>query len=132
MPESGNKKKVILVEDDTFLREILLEKLLHVGYEVTALLESEKVLETAREVLPDIILLDVMMPKKNGYEVIEELKGDDTTKNIPIMVLSNLGQDEDIAKAKSLGAQEFLTKANFMPEEIIVKMEEVLNSTSSS
>jgi len=119
-------KRLLLVEDDTFLREILSEKLVRVGYEVTALKDSDRVLETAIEKMPHLVLLDIVMPNKNGYEVIEELKGDAKTKDIPILVLSNLGQEEDIEKAKKLGAYDFLTKANFMPTEIIEKIESVL------
>ena len=129
MSEGSNTRRVLLVEDDAFLRKILNEKLQHAEYDVTALDGGETVLQTVVEKKPHIVLLDIMMPKKSGYEVIDELKADDRTKDVPIIVLSNLGQEEDIEKAKSLGAHDFLTKANFMPEEIIQKINVVLETT---
>ena len=119
-------KRVLLVEDDDFLREILHEKLKHAEYEVTSLEDGLKVLDTVVTIKPHIVLLDIMMPNKSGYEVIDELKADDRTKDVPIVVLSNLGQEKDVSKAKEAGAHDFLTKANFMPEEIIEKINVIL------
>ena len=120
------KRIVILIEDDNFLREILHEKLLSAGYDVTTLEDGQHALETIVEKMPDVVLLDIMMPNKDGFEVLAELKNEVRTGNIPVIVLSNLGQQEDIHRAKDAGATEFLTKANFMPEEIVAKIEELL------
>lgn len=119
-------KKVLLLEDDRFLIRIYKAKLLDLGYEITMLEDGDKGLETALKLKPDLIVTDIIMPKKNGFDVIKELKENKDTKNIPIIVLTNLSQDEDREKVIKLGADYFLVKANLSFKEVVAKIQEVL------
>lgn len=119
-------KKILLLEDDRFLIRIYKAKLLDLGYEITMLEDGDKGLETAQKLKPDLIVTDLIMPKKNGFDVIKELKEHEETKHIPIIVLTNLSQDEDKQKVTALGADYFLVKANLSFKEVVAKIQEVL------
>lgn len=119
-------KKILLLEDDRFLIRIYKAKLLSLGYEITMLEDGDHALETAQKLKPDLIVTDLIMPKKNGFDVIKELKEHTETKRIPIIVLTNLSQDEDREKITSLGADYFLVKANLSFKEVVEKIQEVL------
>lgn len=120
------KYKVLVVEDDEFLSEMYSTKLKLEGFTVKIGHDGEEGLKLAAKILPDIILLDILMPKKNGFEVLTELKEEDKTKDIPVIILSNLGQKEEIKKGMDLGAESFLIKAHYMPSEVITKVKELL------
>lgn len=111
--ESGGAKKYILVaEDDKFYANIYKTKLAKEGYEVVVAGDGAQALKLARQKKPDLILLDLVMPIKDGFETLKELKADANLKSVKVVVLSNLGQEEDIKKAKELGAQDYLVKTN--------------------
>ncbi|MDQ3015092.1 MAG: response regulator [bacterium] len=118
-----HKKKVLIVEDDAFLQSLLSQKLLSKGYVLLTSREGIKAIEIAKAEQPDIILLDILLPGMNGFDVLEELKGNEATKHINVIMLSNLGQQTDIEKALKLGASQFLVKANTTPDEVIRKIE---------
>ena len=84
-------------------------------------------LEIAKKELPAVILLDIMMPKMDGFAVLTELKKDNSTKNVPVIMLSNLGQDNDIEKGKKLGANDYIVKASMTPTQVIDKIKSYLN-----
>ncbi len=122
-----NKIAVLLVEDDSFLLGMYATKFELEGFEVLTAEDGEKGLKAAKEKRPDIILLDILMPRMNGVEVLEELKKDDTTKGIPVILLTNLNQKEEIERCMSMGANDYLIKAHFMPSEVIEKVKKILN-----
>jgi DNA-binding response OmpR family regulator len=122
----ANKQKILIVEDDNFLMGMYLSKLELEGFKVVSALDGEKALRLAKKELPDIILLDLLLPKKSGFDVLAELKRDEQTKAIPVIVLTNLGQKEDIDKCFKLGAEDYLIKAHFIPSEVIAKIKKAL------
>jgi DNA-binding response OmpR family regulator len=121
-----NIASILLVEDDTFLSSMYKTKLEIEGYQVYAALNGESGLKMAQEKKPNLILLDIILPKMNGFEVLEKIKSDKNLKHIPVIMLTNLGQKEDIKKSFKLGANEYLIKAHFLPSEVIEKVKKFL------
>ncbi|MBI4127773.1 MAG: response regulator [Parcubacteria group bacterium] len=119
---------ILLVEDDQFLGNILKTKLANEGFEVTLAIDGEEGLTQAQKLKPALIILDIILPKVDGFTVLTELKKSPATKAIPIMMLTNLGQDADIAKGKALGATDYLVKANLSAGDIAKKVKEILRS----
>jgi len=104
-------KKVLLIEDDRFSRSIL-ETTLKNECELILLEEGSNAIDSIASQQPDLVLLDLILPGKDGFDILKELKEKEETKNIPIIVISNLGQDEEIERAKELGAEDYFIKAN--------------------
>lgn len=121
-------KKILLIEDDLFLVEIYTTKFKESGFEIENLNNSEIALSYIRESKPDLILLDVVMPKIDGFELIRKIKEENDLKIIPIIFLTNLGQKEDIEKGLDLGAVDYVVKAHFMPSEIVDRVKKILKS----
>ena len=121
-----NKKKILIVEDETTLQEALTEFLSAEGFEVLSALDGEKGLELAKSEKPDLVILDIILPKKDGYEILTEIKGGEDTKNIPVILLTNLESPEDIDKAFEKGASTYLVKSNYKLEEVVKKIKETL------
>ncbi len=120
-------EKILIIEDDKFLRDLLIKKLNDVGYIVVYAVDGEEGLKKSREEKPDLILLDLILPGLNGFEVLKQIKADPSEiKNIPVIILSNLGQSDDIEKGKGLGAEDFLIKAHYTLSEIIEKVQQTL------
>jgi len=119
-------KKILLVEDDKFLRELMSKKLLSLGYEVSTAPDGETGIEMIKSEKPEVVLLDLILPGINGFDVLEKAKKDPETANIPVVILSNLGQSEDIERGLKLGAKDFLVKAHFTPQEIVNKLKTIL------
>ena len=119
-------KKILVVEDDRFLRELITQKLLREGYEVNEAVDGEEGVEKTKEIKPDVILMDLILPGIDGFEAISKIKENSELENIPIVILSNLGQRDDVERGLKLGAVDFLIKAHFTPGEIIEKIEKVL------
>ena len=122
-------KKVLLIEDEASLQQTLSGILREEGFEVVSALNGEDGIRMARDEQPDIILLDLILPKRSGFEVLEELKGDEGTKEIPVIVLTNLEVAGDIDRVLAAGATTYLVKANYGVEELITKVREVLKSS---
>jgi len=118
--------KVLIIEDDKFLRELLSQKLLKEGYEVLEGVDGEAGLKKITEDKPDLVLLDLILPGKDGFEILTAAKSNPETANIPVLVLSNLGQQEEVEKALKLGAADFLVKAHFTPGEIVAKIKTII------
>ncbi|HDQ16845.1 MAG TPA: response regulator [Candidatus Vogelbacteria bacterium] len=123
---SENKKIVLIVEDDEFLRSLTAKRLEKESLEVMIAVDGENAMKVLSENKPDIILLDLLLPGLNGFEVLEKIKKDDSLKDIPVVVFSNLGQKEDLEKAKNLGANDYLIKANFTLDDVIAKIKNYL------
>jgi len=115
-------KKIILIEDEEIILNLLQKKLTLEGYDVSVARDGEDGLNKMREAKPDLILLDIIMPKKGGFEVMEEMQKDKALKNIPIIVISNSGQPVEIDRAQKLGATDWLIKTEFDPQEVIEKV----------
>ncbi len=122
-----SKLKILLVEDDKTLIEMYQIKFKEIGWDITVLSNGNDVLETAKKNKPAIILLDIMLPGIDGFGVLAELKKESTTKSIPVILLSNLGQQSDIQKGKKLGAADYLVKADFTPAQVVDKITSILN-----
>lgn len=120
---------ILLIEDDKFLRTLIASKIEREGFSVRAAIDGEEGMALLREVTPKIILLDLVLPGMNGFEVLGRIKKQKDTAYIPVIILSNLGQREDIDRALELGAEEFLVKANFTPGEVVEKIKQVMSKT---
>lgn len=118
--------KILLAEDDKFISRAYQDGFKRAGIEVAPAYNGEEALKKAFSEKPDLILLDLIMPIKNGFEVLSALKLDANLKNIPVVVLSNLSQDNDIERVKELGAIDFLIKSNLSLKEVIEKIKEHL------
>jgi len=118
--------KILIIEDDKFLRELITKKVGKEGYEVVGAMDGEEGLTMAGKEQPSLILLDLILPTMDGFEVLRRLKEQETTKNIPIIILSNLGQKEDIDKGMQLGATDYMIKAHFTPGEITEKIKSIV------
>ncbi len=115
-------KKIIIVEDEEILRNLLHKKLLAEGYSVDVAENGEVGLQKIRENRPDLILLDIVMPKMGGFEMLEEMQKDESISGIPVIVVSNSGQPVEIDRAQKLGARDWLVKTEFDPQEVIDKV----------
>jgi DNA-binding response OmpR family regulator len=120
------KIKILIVEDDTMISSMYKTKLIQDGYEAIIAEDGSSGLEMAKKELPQLIMLDVILPQLDGFSVLSELKKDTATKKIPVIMLTNLGTDEDRKKGRELGATDYLVKANFTPTEVSKKVGELL------
>ncbi|MFH0951815.1 MAG: response regulator [Patescibacteria group bacterium] len=120
--DQKSRPVIVLVEDDSFLAGMYVTKLELENFKVELAIDGEAGLKTIREAKPNIILLDVVLPKKDGFAVLQEIKKDKTLKDIPVILLTNLGQRSDVDKGLSLGAVDYLIKAHFLPSEVIDKI----------
>lgn len=115
-------KKILLIEDEEVMIDLLQKKLIKEGYDVSVARDGEKGLEAMKEVKPSLVLLDIVMPKMGGLEVMEEMVKDKELKKIPVIVVSNSGQPVEIDRAQKLGAKDWLIKTEFDPQEVIDKV----------
>jgi|SRR3989344_453292 len=118
--------KILIVEDDKFLRDLISQKLTREGFTAVEAINGEEGLEKAKSEHPNLILLDLILPGMDGFAVLRALKKDLGALMPPVIVLSNLGQKEDMQRALNEGAEEFMIKAHFTPGEIIAKIKSVL------
>jgi len=119
-------RKILVIEDDKFLRELISQKLLKEGYDIAEANDGEKGIEAVKKENPGLVLLDLILPGIDGFEVLARIKADPEISEIPIIILSNLGQKDDIEKGLKMGAADYLIKAHFTPAEIIEKIRSVL------
>lgn len=115
-------KKILLIEDEQLMIELLEKRLIREGYEVAVARDGVEGLKKMKEVKPDLVLLDIIMPKMGGFEVMETMSEDEELKKIPIIVISNSGQPVELDRAKRLGAKDWLIKTEFDPQEVIDKV----------
>ncbi len=119
-------KKILIVEDDKYLINAYRVRLKKDGFEIKMAMNGEEALQALQDYTPDLILLDLVMPGKDGFITLAELKANPKWKNIPVIVSSNLGQKEDIEKAKAAGAQDYLIKTEVNLEDIVAKIDKIL------
>jgi DNA-binding response OmpR family regulator len=122
MPKKNTGVSLLIVEDDVFLADLYRTKFELEGFEVYVAYDGEKGLELSVKKNPDIILLDLILPKMNGFVVLENLKKNSKAKDIPVILLTNLSQKADVEKGLALGAKDYLIKAHFMPSEVVTKI----------
>lgn len=115
-------KKILLVEDEELILELLQRKLSQEGYQVSVARDGQEGLKLMKAVSPDLVLLDIVMPKMGGFEVMEEMSKDRDLRRIPVIIISNSGQPVELDRAKELGAKDWLIKTEFDPQEVIEKV----------
>jgi len=119
-------RTILIIEDDKFLRELVIRKLIKEGYETSEAVDGEEGIKKIKEEKPDLILLDLILPGIDGFEVLSKMREDPALAQIPVIILSNLGQKDDVEKGLKMGAVDYLIKAHFTPGEIIEKIKVVL------
>ena len=124
---NDTKKKILVIEDDNTISNMYKIGLTNDGYEVVIAKDGQEGLELSASEKPDIILLDIIMPKIDGFAVLGRLKENPVTKEIPVFLLTNLGQDEDKERGKKLGAVDYVVKADLTPMQISEKIKTYLN-----
>jgi len=115
-------KKILIIEDDRYLKELIVKKLKKEKFEVLEAVDGQEGFKKAKEEKPNLILLDLILPGTDGYTVLSQIKADPETSSIPVIIISNLGQIQEIQKGLKLGAVDYLIKAHFTPEKIIEKV----------
>ena len=123
-------KKIVLVEDDQFLGGLMSTKLEKEGFLVARAYDGEEAMKKIFEERPDLVLLDIILPAIDGFEVLKRLREDPQTAKIPVIILTNLGAKEDIERGFQLGAQDYIIKAHFTPGEIVTKIKTNLGVSS--
>ncbi|MDP2864220.1 MAG: response regulator [bacterium] len=119
-------KTILVVEDDKFLRELIVRKLIQEDFSTSEAIDGEDGMKKIKEEKPDLVLLDLILPGIDGFEVLSKVKGDVSLARIPVIILSNLGQKDDVERGFKLGAVDYLIKAHFTPGEIIEKVKGAL------
>jgi len=122
----NKKEKILMIEDDPFLRKVYRDKFTQTGFDF---IEATNGIEGTNKTIserPDIVLLDLMLPRKNGFEVLIDIRKNKKNKNIPVIILSNLGQESDIERGLALGADDYLVKTEISISEIVDKVKEWL------
>ena len=115
----NNKPTILIVEDDRFLERMYSSKLEREGMNVLNASNGEEALALMRQNIPDVVLLDIIMPKMDGLQVLKEMRASERLKNVSVILLTNLGEAENVRQARALGANDYLIKAHFLPSEVI-------------
>jgi len=124
--QSAKDATILIIEDDKFLRDLTAHKLEKEGYAVIIAPDGEEAIKIMETTIPQLILLDIVLPGIDGFEVLRQIKVVNSLKNVPVILLTNLGQQEDVERGKSLGAKDFLIKAHVTLDEIVDKIKEIL------
>jgi len=128
-PMASKKAKILIVEDEYFLLDFYETKLEASGFKPIKAGGGAEGIRMAKKKLPDLIILDILMPEVDGFQVLQAVKADQLTKDIPVLILSNLSQRREIKKGLELGAEEFVVKADVIPDEIVDKINKYLNAS---
>ena len=124
--------KILIVEDDLFLANLLSLRFKKEGFEVIQAFSGVEALKKLEEIRPDVVLLDIILPQKNGFEVLEAIAQNPQTSNIPVIIVSNLGQESDIEKGKTLGAMDYYVKARLSIDELVLKVRNLISVQKSA
>lgn len=122
----NQRPKILLVEDEPFLSSLLRLKLEKADFEVISAKDGEEALNILGQTKPDLMLLDLILPKKNGFEVLETIRQDPQLEKLPVIIISNLGQEVDISRGKSLGVIEYFVKARLSIDDLVKKVKELV------
>jgi DNA-binding response OmpR family regulator len=120
-------KRILIVEDDEFLAEIYNREFLSAGYECQIAADGERALSMMKESNYDLILLDIMLPKMDGLTVLEHIRKDSKTAKVPVVILSNLSQDSTVKQGLALGANGYLLKAQYLPQQAVNEVKKFLS-----
>jgi DNA-binding response OmpR family regulator len=126
MNMSDKKRKILLVEDDSMIVEMYKLRFEEEGFEVTVTEKGSEAIELANSLKPDIILLDIILPEVDGFNILQSLKSEEKTKSLPILMLTNLAQESDKEKAISMGANDYLVKSQHTPSDVLQKVKEII------
>jgi DNA-binding response OmpR family regulator len=121
------KGKILIIEDDRYISKMYQLKLSLEGYDVQVAENGREGVDKVKEFMPDIILLDILMPELDGFEVLKIVKSDDATKDIPVLVMSNLGQEDHVEKGMKLGAIGYIVKSQYTPSKVVEKIKSVID-----
>jgi DNA-binding response OmpR family regulator len=131
--QTNGKSYVLVIEDDRFLQKILLMKMRNDGFEVRGASDGEEGLSILKQgEPPDLVVLDLILPKVNGFEVLADIRRSSKLRGLPVLVLSNLAQEEDIKRVKEMGALEFLVKSNVSIQQVIEHVREAVARLSGA
>jgi len=119
-------KKILLVENDPFLIDIYVSRLREEGYKVEVALDGERAMEKIKKEKPDLLVLDIILPKMDGWDVLKEITKEVQLKKIKVIILSNLGEQKEIKKGLEMGAVDYLVKANYTPSEVVEEIKKIL------
>jgi len=125
----ADKRKILLTEDELFLSSLLQMKLEQEGFQVQRAKDGEEAMQILETFIPDLLLLDLILPKKNGFEVLESMRQDPRFSKVPVIIISMLGQDTDIARGKSLGVIDYIVKARLSVDELVNKVKDKVKSS---
>lgn len=120
-------QKILIVEDDPFLSSLLKTRLTKEGFETVRAADGEQALTMLKEEKPGLVLLDLILPKKSGFEVLAAVRADPETKSLPVIIISNLGQDDDIRRGKELGVLDYIVKARISLDDLVRKVHTALS-----
>jgi len=121
-----SKGKILIIEDDRYISKMYQLKLSLEGYEVQVAENGKQGVDKIKEMMPNIILLDILMPELDGFEVLKIAKSDEATKDIPVLIMSNLGQEDHIQKGMQMGAIGYIVKSQYTPSKVVEKIKETL------
>lgn len=122
-------KKITIAEDDQFLSNAYRVKLTKEGYEVIMTADGEELMESLKKEKPDLIILDLLMPKKDGFEALKEIKADATLRDVPVIIASNLGQTNDIDQGIKMGANDYIVKSDLSLEDLVAKIKNLIKES---
>jgi len=120
--QNESKKRIIVAEDDLFYAKVYKYQLIKAGFEVFMAKNGDEALKLARESKPDLIILDLIMPVKNGFDTLKELKVDSELSAVPVIAVTNLGQEGDIKEVQALGVDDYFVKSNLSVTEMVEKV----------
>jgi len=130
MPE--NKPKILIIEDDQRINKVYMAKLSVEGITVMTALDGEEGLRKIYSEKPDLILLDLMLPRKSGFDILKEIKADPKVKDIPVIILSNLAQEKEIEQGLALGAVDYLVKTDYSIQQVMEKIKKALERSQNN
>ena len=126
---ADTKANILLIEGDSFISGMYFTKLSSLGFQVEVIEDGEAAWNRLQvDPLPDLVLLDIVLPKKDGFEILEQARKSDRTAHVPIILLTNLGQKPDVERGIKLGANDYIIKAHYTPTEVVEKITKLLES----
>jgi DNA-binding response OmpR family regulator len=128
---TDTKANILLIEDDSFISGMYFTKLSSLGFQVEVIEDGDTAwARLQKEPLPDLVLLDIVLPKKDGFEILEALRQTDRTAALPVILLTNLGQKPDVERGIKLGANDYIIKAHYTPTEVVEKITKLLEKNT--